>query len=526
MSRKSFLSLALLGLLVGALALLPGTVTGQNAGGTLRVALASEPGTLDMPMTTGVAASIPGRHIFEGLFAFDEDYAPQPFLAESWSLSDDGTVATFDLRRGVLFHNGEEMTAPDVVASLNRWGQYGLTKQALWDLVTELAIVDDYTVQMTLSEPFAPLTTYLANIYGGPRIMPQSIAETATDQPIAPANYVGTGPYRFVEWRAGDYILLERFEDYQSPGGEASGFAGQRVAYFDQLQFFMVPEDNARLVGMQASTYDYATNIPNDLLVNVEGDANITPLIMDHPPIYPIGLLNNKSGLTANQTFRQALLAALDMDPIMAAGYGDDTFWSTDGSYFAPGIRWYSEVGTEVYDQNDPDRAMELAQEAGYNGEPVRLIVAIDMTAQYNQSLVVKDQLEQAGFNVDLQAYDKATFFDRRNDKADPQWEMAFSFYSTTPDPSLVLMLNPDYAGWWDTPEIRTLRNELNAITDFDARYAKWEEIMELWYDQVPAIKFGDAFQLHLMASKVGGGYGTEDRLVMLSPYFWNSWFK
>jgi len=151
--------------------------------------------------------------------------------------------------------------------------------------------------------------------------------------------------------------------------------------------------------------------------------------------------------------------------------------------------------------------------------------VAQDMTAQYNQSLVVADQLRKAGFNVDLQVYDKATFFARRNDKENPQWEIAFSFYSTTPDPSLVLMLNPNYAGWWNTPEIQALREELNRITDFEKRYAKWEEIMCLWYEQVPAIKFGDAYQLHLMRAEIGGGYGTEHP-PMLSPYFWNSWRK
>jgi len=111
-------------------------------GNTLRVALASEPGKLDMVLDSGVAASIPARHILEGLFAFDENYAPQPMLALSWNLDETGTVATFNLRRGVLFHNGEEMTSGDVVASLNRWGEYGLTAAALWSHVVAVEAVD------------------------------------------------------------------------------------------------------------------------------------------------------------------------------------------------------------------------------------------------------------------------------------------------------------------------------------------------------------------------------------------------
>ena len=522
MCVKRFFAIGLLSvLLMGGFAL----AEEPKYGGTLKVALASEPGTLDMQMSTGVAASIPARHIFETLFAFDEDYAPRPLLLESWELSDDGTVATLHLRQGVKFHNGKEMTTADVIASLNRWGNYGLTSKALWSHVAEIKALDDYTVQITLDEPFGPFDFYLANIYGGAVIYPAEIAEAAGDQPLSPEQYIGTGPYKFVEWKSGDYILLERFDDYASPEGEPSGFAGRRIAYFDQLKFFIVPEDNARLVGIEAGTYDYAVNIPNDLYPNIKDNPDIVAIITDHPPIYPIALLDTKAGLTADVKIRQAILAALDMEPIMLAGYGDPMFWSLDGSYFAPGIRWYTDACTDKYDQANPELARKLAAEAGYNGEPLRIIVAQDMTAQYNQSLVVADQLRKAGFNVDLQVYDKATFFARRNDKENPQWEIAFSFYSTTPDPSLVLMLNPNYAGWWNTPEIQALREELNRITDFEKRYAKWEEIMCLWYEQVPAIKFGDAYQLHLMRAEIGGGYGTEHP-PMLSPYFWNSWRK
>ncbi|HCP32284.1 TPA: hypothetical protein DIT45_03455 [Candidatus Acetothermia bacterium] len=503
---------------------------GPRYGGTFQCALASEPGKLDMQMDTGVAASIPARHILEGLFSFDENYAPQPMLAFNWELDETGTVATFYLRRGVLFHSGKEMKAEDVLASLNRWGEYGLTSKALWTHVVDLVALDDYTIQLTLDEPFAPMTTYLANIYGGPSIYPKEIVEVAGDEPITPENVIGTGPYKFVEWKAGDYILLERFAGYASSPAPASGFAGEKVAYFDKLQFFFVAEDNARLVGIEAGTYDYVVNIPNDLLVNVEGNADVVPIITDHPPIYPIGLINNRTGLMTNSALKRAIITALDMEAIMLAGYGDPTFWSLNPSYFAPGIRWYTEgAGEGLYNEADPNKACQMAADAGYNNEAIRIIVAQDMTAQYNQALVVADQLKNAGFNIDLQVYDKATFFQIRNSRDDPehpQWEIAFSFYSTTPDPSLVLMLNPAYAGWWDTPEIQTLRDELNKITDFSARHAKWEEIITLWYEQIPAIKFGDAFQLHLMRAEIGGGYGTPENPPMLSPYFWNSWKK
>ena len=495
---------------------------------TLRVALASEPGKLDMQMDTGVAASIPARHILEGLFAFDVDYAPQPMLALSWDLDASGTVATFYLRRGVLFHNGKEMKAGDVVASMERWGRVGLQASALWSHVVGVAALDDYTVQLTLDEPFAPMTTFLANIYGGLSIYPSEIAEAAGDEPIAAEDIVGTGPYQFAEWRSGDYILLERFVGYTCATGAASGFAGQKVAYFDKLQFFFVAEDNARLIGLESGTYDYVMNIPNDLYSTVQNNADVVAIITDHPPIYPIALVNNRTGLMTNSAVKRAMITALDMEAIMLAGYGDPTFWSLNPTYFAPGIRWYTEdAGEGLYNAADPAKARQMAADAGYAGETIRIIVAQDMTAQYNQALVVTDQLQKAGFTVDLQVFDKATFFAVRNsvdNPDDPQWELAFSFYSTTPDPSQVLMLSPTYAGWWNTPEIQASRNELNQITDFAERFAKWEEIMDLWYEQIPALKFGDAFQLHLVRAEIGGGYGTAANPPMLSPYFWNAW--
>lgn len=517
-----------LSVLVGAFLLGNGVMLHADEpvyGGTLRCAIVADPETLDMHMTTSIPASYPSRHIVEGLFAFDESYTPQPMLAESMELDATGRVATFNLRRGVLFHNGKEMTSEDVVASLERWGQYGLAARALWSQVVRLEALDTYTVQMELEQPFAPMTTYLANIYGGPSIYPSEIIANAGPEPLAADQIIGTGPYMFVEWRPGDYILLKRFEDYAALDTPQSGFSGKKTAYFDQIQFFAVPEVGARVAGTQAGTYDYAANIPNDLAPTVEGDPNVIQVIIDNPPIYPIALLNNKQGIMANAGIRRAALVALDMAEIMMAGYGDSMFWDLNPSYFSRGIRWYTEgAGEGMYNQADPERARQMAADAGYAGETINMIVAADMPEQYYQAIVVQAQLIKAGFSVVVQVYDLASYFSVRNNEPE-KWDMAYSFFSTTPDPSLVLMLSPTYAGWWDTPELRTLLVELNSIVDFNERYAQWEAIMDLWYEQVPSLKFGDAFQLHLMRAEIAGGYGTV-RPVMTSPYFWDAWRK
>jgi len=113
-------------------------------GGTLRIATSGDPKSLDLMVTTAEPAGTIGQHIFETLFAFDENFKPVPYLAESYEYSSDGLSVTFHLRKGVLFHNGEEMTADDVIASLQRWGKYGSRGVLLFEYVTEIQQLDDY----------------------------------------------------------------------------------------------------------------------------------------------------------------------------------------------------------------------------------------------------------------------------------------------------------------------------------------------------------------------------------------------
>lgn len=352
--RKLMLALVLLGLaFVGG--------WGQVPGGVLRYAMSAEPPHLDMHVTTAVVASTIAHHVFEGLFEFTPDYTVVPHLLESYELRDGGKVVILRLRRGVLFHNGEEMTAEDVIASLKRWGRYGLTARALWDLVIELEALDTYTVRMNLRSPFGPLPAYLANIYGGPRIYPREIAEAAGAKPIPPAQYIGTGPYRFVEWLPGRHIRLARFEEYASPPGPPRGFAGKRVAYIDEIVFTFVPSAGGRLAGVQAGDFDYADDIPGDLFEIVGRDPRLVAIVRDNPPIYPVILFNMREGVMAdNRLLRQAILATLDKAAILRVAYGDERLWQLEGSYFASGIIWHTTAGTELYNQANPARGLSL----------------------------------------------------------------------------------------------------------------------------------------------------------------------
>ncbi|MBC7092960.1 ABC transporter substrate-binding protein [Candidatus Bipolaricaulota bacterium] len=515
--RKLLVAVVVLGLGVSVWGSTP------RYGGTLRYAMYGEPPTLDMHVTTSVLSSVVAHHIFEGLFDFGADYTPKPVLLESFEYQEEGTVVVFHLRKGVLFHNGKEMTAEDVVASLQRWGQYGAQAKQLWGHVLSIEGLDPYTVVLKLRQPFGPLPAYLANIYGGPRVYPKEVAEAAGPQPIAPAQYIGTGPYRFVEWLPGRQIRLARFEGYVSPPGEPDGFTGRRVAYIAELVFVPVPDAMTRVAGVQAGDYDYADSIPTDLYDMLAAAPNVVPLLLTNPPIYPAMVFNMKQGVMANQLMRQAVLAALDMEPALRAAYGDERFWSLESSYFAKGIIWHTAVGTWAYNQRNPDKARRLAAQAGYNGEPIRFMVTTDYKHHYDQALVLTEQLRAAGFNVDLQVYDWATLLGRR---PKPElWDIFFSHFLTVPDPCLVLFLPGTYVGWWQEPVKDALVDLMNRVTAFEERYAVWSTIQILIWEQVPFIKIGDAYFLDIMSTRVQG-FGAPHHPLMIIPYFWNLWLE
>lgn len=490
-------------------------------GGTLRIATTGDPRSLDLMVTTAEPAGTIGQHIFETLFAFDESFKPVPYLAESCEYSSDRLSVTFHLRKGVLFHNGEEMTADDVIASLQRWGKYGSRGVLLFEYVAEIQRLDDYTFVIRMSAPFGPMENLLALITGGPAIYPKSVAETATGTPISPDQYIGTGPYKFAEWVPGDHMRLVRFDGYKPYGTESSGLSGARIAYLDELVFVPVPEAVTRVAGVRVGDYGHAENIPGDLYAELTSDPRVYVYTMQ-PPIFPLVFLNTSAGLMANMSLRQAMLAALDMEPILQAGYG--SLYGVNGCVgYRQGMFWYTDAGTDKYNQANPDRAQELAKAAGYRGERIRFMSTTHFAAHYNMALVMTSQWQKAGFNIDLQIYDWATLSSRRSQ---PEvWDAFLTHSGPVPDPALISQMSPTYPGWWSTDQKTELTARFNGTTDASARYGLWEELQALWYEEVPSIKLGDGYSMNI-ASEHLKGLDDPHHPPLLSPYYWNLWIE
>ena len=206
--------------------------------GTLIVGTTANPTTMDWQSTRITAVHEIARHIWEGFMVFDANGEIQPMLAKEWEVSEDGLTWTFYLREGVLFHNGEEMTAEDAAASARRWVEVTCTGGL--EPIKSIEAIDKYTVEFKLDEPIGLLPVHMANHNGHPIIMPKEICEGVPVGKLP--EYIGTGPYKFVEWKLDQHIKMEKFEDYKPIDMEPFGFAGKKYGYVDEIIFKFVPE--------------------------------------------------------------------------------------------------------------------------------------------------------------------------------------------------------------------------------------------------------------------------------------------
>src|ERR687887_1396345 len=198
-------------------------------GGVLRVGNLGEPPALDAHWTTASITETLTNHLYEGLYSLDASNRPIPMLAEGHTVSRDGLTYTFKLRQGVKFHNGKELSAEDVVASLTRWGKQSIYGKALFAQVAELRGVDRYTVELKLKEKSAIVLISLAvpNNFGA--IYPKEIAEKFPPE-VKVTEYVGTGPFKLAEWKPDQYIRMVRFDEYKSRNEKPNGYGGGETA--------------------------------------------------------------------------------------------------------------------------------------------------------------------------------------------------------------------------------------------------------------------------------------------------------
>ncbi|HUF92550.1 MAG TPA: ABC transporter substrate-binding protein [Candidatus Limnocylindria bacterium] len=507
-------------LVLFALLLMPVVASAQGSpkmGGVFKAAMIGEPPSLDLHSTTAVIVQQITWHIYEGLFTYDKSYNAVPMLVDTHAVSDQGRTYAFKLRRGVKFHNGKELTAADVVASLKRWGKISTPGKQVFKNVEGVEAKDPYTVNVYLKEPSGALLMGLARPNSGAVVYPTEVIDAAGEAQIK--QFIGTGPYRFVEHKPDRHIKLARFKDYVARTDAADGgFGGKRVAYFDEILFIPVPDVAVRLAGVETGEYHYGTQIQQDQYDRVKTMRDVVPGIIK-PAGWATAVLNHKQGLMTDKRIRQAFQAALDMEPIMAAGFGHKAFYRLDpGLHFLEQPQWHSKTGGEHYNQKDKAKTQKLLKEAGYAGQPVRWITTKEYQWMYKNALVARQQLEEAGFKIDLQVVDWATLVQRRNK---PELFDVFSTGITfNPEPAYNTGVACGWPGWWCQEDKERWLESLARESDPRKRKAMWDKVQAIFYEDVGRIKFGDYFSLEVVRKDVQGFRHTPELSL------WNAWLK
>ncbi len=490
-------------------------------GGKLTVAIIGEPPTMDEHRTTADITLETTSPIYETLTAYDEQYQPQPMLAESMTLSDDGLTWTIELRQGVPFHNGEEMKATDVKASMDRWGQLSGVGKRLYEAADSVDATGDYTITVKLNRPFGILPIALANNHQNCSIYPKSVINAGSLEPNEAV--IGTGPYKLAERKADAYIRLERFDDYAAMEGGPKGYGGTKYAWADTIEFLPVPDMAARVAGLQAGDYlmHMSGALSNDQYDVLDGYPGLATVI-NPPTVWPAFFLNWKSEVLSNPLIREAMQAALDMEPIMQSAYGSSEFYTLDPSLMTKQTAWWTEAGGDRYNMHDIDLAKQKLQEAGYDGTPIRFMSSQEYGYMYATSTVAVQQLEAIGLKIDHQVIDWATIVERRV-KPD-EWEMFVAGHAFVPDPSQVNVVGQMniFPGWWDSPDSLELVDQLLSLSSFEDRMPVWEQIQTNAYTQIPIIKIGNGATISSRSDKIGGWIDQFESGFI----YWNLWIE
>ena len=229
---KSFIKTFVTTAAVAALLATSSIAQEPTSGGTLTMALQQTPRHLNPAVQSGTATGQPGTQLFASLLRYDLGWEPQPYLAESWSISDDGLSVTMNLVKGATFHDGAPITSEDVAFSIDTVKANHPFK-SMFAPVTTVDTPDAHTAVINLSKPHPALLLAMSSQLLS--IIPKHVYGDGQDPKAHPANsenVVGSGPFKLVEFKRGEHVILERYDGYFIEG----------LPYLDRIVMRILPD--------------------------------------------------------------------------------------------------------------------------------------------------------------------------------------------------------------------------------------------------------------------------------------------
>lgn len=465
--------------------------TEPQDGGDLIVGSTGSPTLFNPLYSTDTASSDIEGFIFDGLVSSDTEFNPTLHLAESINESEDGLTYTVKVKEGVKWHDGEELTADDVVFTYNvpLSPDYNGERGSNFDMIESVTKVDDYTVEFKLKEKNASFYPITLSYY----ILPEHILG---EVPIAELgehefntkNPIGTGAFKFEEWKDGQYVKVVANDDY---------FLGR--PHLDSITYKIVPDMDALLAQLQAGDVHYVPGIPATDVETVQSFSGVK-LESGLDLAYTYIGWNQKNEMFQDKKVRQALTMAIDRQSIV------DSILNGEGEVAhvpeSP-LSWaYSDDVTKF--DYDPEKAKELLKEAGWEDTDGDGILDKDgkkfsfniKTNQGNKvrediSVVVQQQLAEIGIEVKPEIIEWSAFIEQ---VTAPNWNydaviLGWSL-STFPDQYDIFHSSQMEEGlnfvWWSNEKADQLMVDARKILDRDEFKEAYKEIYSLIADEQP----------------------------------------
>jgi peptide/nickel transport system substrate-binding protein len=479
----------------------------QTPPGVLVVGQIAEPQSLDPHVVTAANDFRILVNVFEGLVRFaDGTLEIEPALATDWTVSDDGLTYTFTLRDDVTFHDGTPFNAEAVKFNFDRMldeehpyydtGPFPLS--FFFADIAETTVVDEYTVEFTLNQPFAPFMSNLAGTTGV-IVSPSAVAEHGDN---FGRNPVGTGSFKFEEWASNTRVVVSRNDDYW---GDPAGL--------EAVVFRPITDANTRVAEMLSGGIDVMVEVPPDNVSMFEADAAFTVHDAVGPHVWYV-MLNMKEGPFTDVRVRQAANYAVNKETLVT-----DVLQGTadiSAGPIPPAFNWAYNEAVDPYPY-DPDMARELLAEAGIDDLSVTFYVTeggSGMLDPIPMGTAIQADLEAVGFDVTIETYEWNTFLANVNPGLEGKADMAEMAWMTS-DPDTLPFLTLRTAAWpeeggfnssyYSNTDVDEMLDQARMETDFDVRADLYKDVQQVVHDDAPWIFVANWKQNAVTTSNVEG---------------------
>ncbi|HTK93292.1 MAG TPA: ABC transporter substrate-binding protein [Verrucomicrobiae bacterium] len=356
----------------------------QVRGGTLRIGMDADNTTMDPHLSTAAVDRQVYNNIYGKLFDIDMKFGIVPQLVQSWEVKSGGLVYVFKLRRGVKFHDGTDFNADIVKWNFDRMRDPALASPRRSEIapVKDVKVVDPYTVELTLSAPYAPLLSVLTDRAG--MMVSKAAVEKYKDDYAR--NPVGTGPFRFAEWVKDDHLTIKRFEGYWEKG----------LPHLDEVIYRPIPDPSVRFTAMRTGQIDVMHQIAPKDVAAAKSEKGIK--VSEIPSLWWQGMhLNNQVAPFTSKPIRQAIWYAVDRTVIQRVAYQG---LGTPAWGPFPSSMWAQDTDFSDW-RRDPAKAKTKLAEGGMpNGFS---FTVKGLPAQVQELQIIQAQLKDVGVDMKIE---------------------------------------------------------------------------------------------------------------------------